>query len=109
MLNWLLSLSIVSLRIPRHPNCMCKPYLDTLPTKDYCFSPTPDFLSDEEIWLFSVMEIIQRVKERKQQIIATSMLESTRRIAVNDHVTITYGTGNETSAELFAKYGFGLE
>jgi hypothetical protein len=37
------------------------------------------------------------------------MLESTRRIAVNDHVTITYGTGNDTSAELFAKYGFGLK
>jgi len=37
------------------------------------------------------------------------MLESIRRFAVNDHVTITYGTGNETSAELFAKYGIGLK
>jgi hypothetical protein len=139
------------------------PYLDTLPTRDYCFSPTPDFLSDEEIWLLP-KSIVQRVMERKQQIIATSsmlegidfetlqfvtwlvtsrkftitqrnqqrtvllipffdfvnhssddcpnaklkvveqkdgeeesfyMLESIRRIAVNDHVTITYGSGRQ--------------
>lgn len=53
------------------------PYLDTLPTRDYCFSPTPDFLSDEEIWLLP-KSIIQRVSHgtKKQQIIATSsMLE----------------------------------
>jgi hypothetical protein len=62
------------LKDPKTPK-LYKPYLDTLSTRDYCFSPTPDFLSDEEIWLLP-KSIVQRVMERKQQIIATSsMLE----------------------------------
>jgi hypothetical protein len=53
-----------------------KPYLDTLPTRDYCFSPTPDFLSDEEIWLLP-WSIVQRVMERKNSKLSLhpSMLE----------------------------------
>ena len=148
-----------------------KPYLDALPTRDRCFDPTPDFFSEKEILSLELPCVIQRAMEKKQQIIALSLLEGmeleslkfatwlvtsrkftisrkvnnmvrrrivlipfldmlnhssgddnvelkvsekeslyalqcTRPIPADAEITITYGTGRETPADLFVCYGF---
>mmetsp|Transcript_53245 Transcript_53245/g.159406 ORF Transcript_53245/g.159406 Transcript_53245/m.159406 type:complete len:253 (-) Transcript_53245:2219-2977(-) len=44
------------------------PYLDTLPTKDVYFDPTPDYYSDKEIEALEFPRAVENAKERKQQI-----------------------------------------
>jgi hypothetical protein len=44
------------------------PYLDTLPTKESNFDPTPDFFDDEALQLLEFPRIINKAKERKEQI-----------------------------------------
>mmetsp|Transcript_9346 Transcript_9346/g.21384 ORF Transcript_9346/g.21384 Transcript_9346/m.21384 type:complete len:382 (+) Transcript_9346:215-1360(+) len=43
-------------------------YLDTLPTKDMHFDPTPDFYSEQEIQALEFPKIVADTTERKQQI-----------------------------------------
>ena len=45
-----------------------KAYLDTLPTKDMHFDPTPDFYSEQEIQALEFPKIVVDATERKQQI-----------------------------------------
>ena len=45
-----------------------RPYLDCLPTMDYCFSPTPDFWSHEDIQLLEFPRLVQEALTRKEQV-----------------------------------------
>jgi len=45
-----------------------KPYLDTLPTKDMQFDPTPDFYSNDEIEQLEFPRAVERAQQRKQEI-----------------------------------------
>ena len=45
-----------------------RPYLDSLPTPDFCFSPTPDFWSDDEIQLLEFPRLVREALNRKEQI-----------------------------------------
>jgi hypothetical protein len=47
---------------------MWAPYLDTLPTKELNFDPTPDYLSDDEIELLEFPRLINRIRNRKKKI-----------------------------------------
>lgn len=51
-------------------NKLWSPYLDTLPTKDDSskFDPTPDFFDDETLQLLEFPRIINKARERKEQI-----------------------------------------
>jgi hypothetical protein len=44
------------------------PYLDSLPTRDSNFDPTPDFYSDEEIELLEFPRLVNSIHKRKQNI-----------------------------------------
>lgn len=55
-----------------------KPYLDSLPTPHCHFDRTPDMMSDENIRMLKQTlptSVLKQVMERKQDIIATSLLE----------------------------------
>jgi len=52
-----------------------KPYFDSLSTKHRYFDPTPDLFSDEEIQSLKLPSVVKNVMKRKQQIIATALLE----------------------------------
>lgn len=45
-----------------------KPYLDTLPTRDFQFDATPDFFSDEEIQALEFPRAIERAQQRQRDI-----------------------------------------
>ena len=45
-----------------------RPYLDSLPTIDYCFTPTPDFWSHDEIQLLEFPRLVREALNRKEQI-----------------------------------------
>lgn len=45
-----------------------KPYLDTLPTREKQFDPTPDFFLDEEIQQLEFPRAVERAQQRKQEI-----------------------------------------
>mmetsp|Transcript_19902 Transcript_19902/g.33038 ORF Transcript_19902/g.33038 Transcript_19902/m.33038 type:complete len:384 (+) Transcript_19902:86-1237(+) len=44
------------------------PYLNCLPRNDFCFDPTPDFWTDEEIKALEFPHIVKEALERKEQI-----------------------------------------
>ena len=52
-----------------------KPYLDTLPTRDSQFAPTPDFYSEKEIQALEFPRAIESAKQRKQEIEALAAKE----------------------------------
>jgi len=45
-----------------------KPYLDTLPTRDSQFAPTPDFYSDDVIQALEFPRAMERARQRKHEI-----------------------------------------
>ena len=45
-----------------------RPYLDSLPTIDFCFTPTPDFWSYDEIKLLEFPRLVREALNRKEQI-----------------------------------------
>lgn len=45
-----------------------RPYLDCLPTKEFCFDPTPDFWNDDEIQLLEFPRIVNEAFRRKEQV-----------------------------------------
>ena len=47
---------------------MWSPYIDTLPTREANFDPTPDFYSDEEIAQLEFPMIVKQALERKEQL-----------------------------------------
>mmetsp|Transcript_2274 Transcript_2274/g.3627 ORF Transcript_2274/g.3627 Transcript_2274/m.3627 type:complete len:402 (-) Transcript_2274:1254-2459(-) len=47
---------------------MWSPYIDTLPTREANFDPTPDFYTDEEIAQLEFPMIVKKALERKEQI-----------------------------------------
>mmetsp|Transcript_32347 Transcript_32347/g.59676 ORF Transcript_32347/g.59676 Transcript_32347/m.59676 type:complete len:380 (+) Transcript_32347:69-1208(+) len=55
---------------------MWSAYLDTLPTTEAHFDPTPDFYSDEEIEQLEFPMIVNQAKERKKQIAALAESEN---------------------------------
>jgi hypothetical protein len=44
------------------------PYLNCLPRNDYCFDPTPDFWTEDEIRALQFPRIVKEALERKEQI-----------------------------------------
>ena len=58
-----------------------KPYLDTLPTPDSYFDPTPDFYSEDELRQIEFPRAIERAKQRKQEI---EDLANTGKISVEE-------------------------
>lgn len=51
---------------------MWSPYIDTLPTREANFDPTPDFYSDEEIAQLEFPMIVKQALERKEQLAEVS-------------------------------------
>eukprot|EP00571_Detonula_confervacea_P015672 CAMPEP_0172310220 /NCGR_PEP_ID=MMETSP1058-20130122/11357_1 /TAXON_ID=83371 /ORGANISM="Detonula confervacea, Strain CCMP 353" /LENGTH=386 /DNA_ID=CAMNT_0013022991 /DNA_START=84 /DNA_END=1244 /DNA_ORIENTATION=+ len=51
-------------------------YLDTLPTREAHFDPSPDFYSDAEIEQLEFPMVVEKVNERKNEILALSESES---------------------------------
>ena len=45
-----------------------RPYLKCLPTPEFCFDPTPDFWTDDEIQLLEFPRIINEAVRRKEQV-----------------------------------------
>lgn len=45
-----------------------KPYLDTLPTRDFQFDATPDFFTNDEIQALEFPRAVERAQQRKQDI-----------------------------------------
>ena len=54
---------------------MWSAYLDTLPTKEVHFDPTPDFYSDEEVQALEIPMAIKMANARKQEIMELSQKE----------------------------------